>query len=298
MLEPDVQPERLRRFRRAVWELDFLETVCIAALERAIETDKYLNQLSWAYNPNVDKYEHNVALANKILDDAGYKRGSDGARFHLKFVHAASYAKAAEVLRDQLRQAGIAVDLQMMDFAAAVDVVYIKKDFDLGLRLISKNGPDPVIGVKRTVVSSNIAPVPFSNGAGYRNPRVDDLFTLAASELDRQKTRRLLLRSAVNSRKGPSLLLALRIEFSGCVQKWIAGHVYVERKIEHLFWAGCLVDQRPLRARSGFSTLTSRTLPNNFPRCTDNYRDPPDSSETKAAALPYGAVARPSAMAR
>jgi hypothetical protein len=45
MLEPDVQPERLRRFRRAVWELDFLETVCIAALERAIETDKYLNQL-------------------------------------------------------------------------------------------------------------------------------------------------------------------------------------------------------------------------------------------------------------
>ena len=142
--------------------------------------------LSWAYNPNVDKYEHNVALANKILDDAGYKRGSDGARFHLKFVHAASYAKAAEVLRDQLRQASIAVDLQMMEFAAAVDVVYVKKDFDLGFASF-ENGPDPDIGVKRTVVSSNIAPVPFSNGAGYRNPRVDDLFTLAASELDRQK---------------------------------------------------------------------------------------------------------------
>lgn len=45
MLAPDVQPERLRRFRRAVWELDFLETVCIAALERAIEADTYLNQV-------------------------------------------------------------------------------------------------------------------------------------------------------------------------------------------------------------------------------------------------------------
>jgi len=45
MLQPDVQPERLRRFRRAVWELDFLETVCISALERAIEADKYLNQM-------------------------------------------------------------------------------------------------------------------------------------------------------------------------------------------------------------------------------------------------------------
>lgn len=45
MLNPEVQPERLRRFRRAVRELDFLETVCIAALERAIDADKYLNQL-------------------------------------------------------------------------------------------------------------------------------------------------------------------------------------------------------------------------------------------------------------
>lgn len=45
MLQPDLQPERLRRFRRAVWELDFLEMVCIAALERALEADKYLNQM-------------------------------------------------------------------------------------------------------------------------------------------------------------------------------------------------------------------------------------------------------------
>ena len=42
MLQPDLQPERLRRFRRAVRELDFLETVCIAALERAIDADKHL----------------------------------------------------------------------------------------------------------------------------------------------------------------------------------------------------------------------------------------------------------------
>ena len=142
--------------------------------------------LGWAYTPNVDKYEHDVVLANRLLDEVGRRPANDGIRFHLKFVHAASYTKVAEALRDQLREVGIAVDLQLMEFAAAVDAVYIKKDFDLGFASF-ENGPDPDIGVKRTVVSSNIGPIPFSNGAGYRNPRVDDLFAVAASELDKQK---------------------------------------------------------------------------------------------------------------
>jgi hypothetical protein len=45
MLQPGLQPERLRRYRRSVRELDFLETVCIVALERALDTDKHLNRV-------------------------------------------------------------------------------------------------------------------------------------------------------------------------------------------------------------------------------------------------------------
>ncbi len=144
------------------------------------------HSLSWAYNPNVVKYEKNIARANQLLDDAGYMRDMDGARFRLKFVHASSYAKVAETVRDQLREVGIAVDLQQIEFGAAVDAVYIKKDFDLGFASF-ENGPDPDIGVKRTIVSSNIGAIPFSNGAGYRNGRVDELFALAASEPDKGK---------------------------------------------------------------------------------------------------------------
>ena len=90
------------------------------------------------------------------------------------------------MLRDQLREAGIELDLQMMEFSSAVDAVYIKKDFDMGFASF-ENGPDPDIGVKRTVVSSNIGAIPFSNGASYRNPRVDELFDLASAETDKQK---------------------------------------------------------------------------------------------------------------
>ena len=176
---------RVRRAMAHAIDKDYLVDKLLLGMG-APATGPVSRMLGWAYNPNVDRYEKNVALANQLLDEAGYRRGADGTRFRLKFVHAPSYAKVAEALRDQLSAAGIAVDLQLMEFSAAVDAVYIKKDFDLGFASF-ENGPDPDIGVKRTVVSSNIGPIPFSNGAGYRNGRVDELFALAASELDRQK---------------------------------------------------------------------------------------------------------------
>ncbi len=176
---------RVRRAMAHAIDKDFLVAKLLFG-QGVAATGPVSHLLGWAYNPDVDQYDHNVALADQMLDEAGYKRGTDGVRFHLKFVHAASYAKVAEALRDQLREAGIAVDLQQMEFAAAVDAVYIRKDFDLGFASF-ENGPDPDIGVKRTLITSNIGPIPFSNGAGYRNARVDELFALAASEPDKQK---------------------------------------------------------------------------------------------------------------
>ena len=45
--------------------------------------------------------------------------------------------------------------------------------------------------MRRVYSSSNIGPIPFSNGAGYRNPAVDSLFSAAASTIDRAKRREL-----------------------------------------------------------------------------------------------------------
>ena len=142
--------------------------------------------LTWAYNPNVVKYERDFAHAERLLDEAGYWRGADGTRFSLRLLYASGWMKVAEALKEQLKEVGIALDLQLMEFSAMVDAVYIKKDFDLSFSSF-ENGPDPDIGVKRTVVSTNIGPIPFSNGAGYRNPRIDELFDLASSELNKDK---------------------------------------------------------------------------------------------------------------
>ncbi|HMB28643.1 MAG TPA: ABC transporter substrate-binding protein [Blastocatellia bacterium] len=151
-----------------------------------VATGPVSSLLAWAYNPNVTKYERDLARANQLLDEAGYKRGADGVRFHLKTLCSSGWVKTSEALRDQLREAGIALDLQLLEFSAMVEQTYIKKDFDLSFSSF-ENGPDPDIGVKRTVISSNIGPIPFSNGAGYRNQQIDLLFNAASSEPDQRK---------------------------------------------------------------------------------------------------------------
>jgi len=125
-----------------------------------------------------------VAKANQLLDQAGLARGADGTRFTSTFVHATSYAKYGELMKQQLAAVGININLLPLEVNAANDQNYIKKDFDLGFASYC-NGPDPEIGVRRMYVSSNIGPILFSNGAGYRNDRVDTLFDQAAAAVNR-----------------------------------------------------------------------------------------------------------------
>ena len=144
--------------------------------------------LSWAYVPDVRQYPHDLATAGKLLDEAGLKPNAAGERFAVTFTHGANQQRLGQALREQLKAAGITLNLEMVDFNASVDRVFAKKTFDLGLASYC-NGADPDIGVRRVYVSSNIGPYPFSNGASYRNPKIDQLFDDAAQLLDRARRR-------------------------------------------------------------------------------------------------------------
>lgn len=170
------------------------------AIDREFIVDRvYFNQgtpatgpishlLTWAYTPETRQYPHDVVAARKLLDEAGFKPGSNGERFTITFTHAANQQRLAQALRQQLRDVGITVNLQTLDFNAAVEQVFVKKTFDLGFASFC-NGADPDIGVRRVYVSSNIGPFPFSNGAGYRNARIDQLFDLGSEPVDRSARR-------------------------------------------------------------------------------------------------------------
>lgn len=129
------------------------------------------------YSDDVTVYETDPDRARQLLAEAG---ASD---LDLTFVHDPSVARLAAVLKDQLGQAGIDLQLVSLERNAWIDQLYKAKDFDLSYTNF-ENGPDPAIGVHRAFLSSNIGQVPFSNAAQYRNPTVDQLLNRAGTTVD------------------------------------------------------------------------------------------------------------------
>jgi peptide/nickel transport system substrate-binding protein len=138
----------------------------------------------WAYNASVPTYPRDVVRANRLLDEAGLKRGADGMRFKMAILTDTGSPvgpQMADIIRDQLREIGIDAEARRLDSSTLWDKMFVQWDFDTAIQEIA-TGPDPAIGVSRLYVSSNIRKVPFTNGAGYSNPEVDALFEQGARE--------------------------------------------------------------------------------------------------------------------
>lgn len=142
--------------------------------------------ITWAHLTGGPQYPYDPAMAEKLLDEAGYPKGADGKRFKVDFVHFPQFSKYGELLREQLGKVGIDFELRPLERDAAVDTIFNKRDFDTNV-ISYCNNTDPEIGVRRMYVSSNIGNIPFSNGAAYKNTEIDALFDQAASTADQAK---------------------------------------------------------------------------------------------------------------
>src|SRR6476660_7843609 len=95
-----------------------------------LSTGPISKQMVWAYSPDVHVYQYNVEAANKLLDQAGFPRQRGVTRFSITFTHATFFDKLGAAMADQLRAVGIDLKQESLDFNAAVDKVFVKKDFD------------------------------------------------------------------------------------------------------------------------------------------------------------------------
>jgi peptide/nickel transport system substrate-binding protein len=90
----------------------------------------------------------------------------------------APLASAAQIIRDNLRQVGITVDLVPLERSVMIDRVYTKGDYDLTVQSFTSN-TDPAIGYHRIYLTAQPGQ-PFVNATGYSNPEVDRLLAQAA----------------------------------------------------------------------------------------------------------------------
>lgn len=137
------------------------------------------------------------AAAQTQLDQAGWRREGtgtraaqgvegvpDGTKLAFDFLAFPTFRQYGELFKAQLAEVGAEVNLRILEPPVFADTVFTKREFDTNI-ISYCNGPDPEIGVRRMYVSSNIAPIPFSNAAAYRNPEVDKLFDQAQATVDR-----------------------------------------------------------------------------------------------------------------
>jgi len=139
----------------------------------------------------VETYPFDLEKAKSLLDEAGLTPGDDGIRFSMTIDYIPGGIEVGrnlvEYMRSQLKQIGIEVEVRTSpDFPTWAKRIS-SYDFDVTQDLVF-NWSDPVIGVNRTYVSSNIRPgVIWSNTQQYENARVDELLEAAAIETDPAK---------------------------------------------------------------------------------------------------------------
>lgn len=132
-------------------------------------------------------YEYDLAQAKQLLDEAGLKPDAQGirARFTLDVptFEPDSMLLVADYLKPQLRRIGLDISLRKStDFAAWAKRIGA---WDYQMTMNSTfNWSDPVVGVDRSFLSSNIKQAVWTNTEGYANDKVDALLTRAASEAD------------------------------------------------------------------------------------------------------------------
>jgi len=142
------------------------------------------------YSAEVEKYELNLAKATALLDAAGLKPGANGMRLTLDvdaIPGVPDMKTAQEYLKPSLAKVGIEVNVRLSpDFPTWARRV-AGQQFEMTLDSVWNWG-DPVIGVHRTWLTSNIRPgVIWSNTQSYSNPKVDQLLDAAGKEMDLAK---------------------------------------------------------------------------------------------------------------
>jgi peptide/nickel transport system substrate-binding protein len=182
---------RDRRIRQAIaCALDKQAIIDAIWRGQAKAAETLLPEGHWAAAGNAEMahYPHNIARAEQLLEEAGYKPGPDGIRVRitLKTSTDETTRLMATVMQQQLRAAGIQLNIRSAEFGTFYSDVTRGAFQMYALRWIGSN-EDP--DIFRYTYGTASFPPKGANRGRYSNPRVDALLTAAAGETDQKKRR-------------------------------------------------------------------------------------------------------------
>lgn len=156
---------------------------------------------SWAYNLDVKPLPYDPAEAEKLLKQAGFRKGGDGVlakngkklELSLK-VPIAQESEAVKrvvlALKNYLSRVGAKVDVEFMEWQAWKEAVFLTHDFDI---MFASWVFDDSADISSLFHSAEIGPW-RNNFGGYSNPEVDSLLVESKLTLDHEKRRTIYRR--------------------------------------------------------------------------------------------------------
>ena len=130
------------------------------------------------YSSDVPAYPFDMAKAKKLLADAKVNPADYSIRL-MPLPYGAAWDRMAEYIKQQIAQLGFKIAITGVD-AGGWSQKMSDFDFDLSFNFTYQYG-DPALGVARHYLSNNIIKgTPYGNNEHYINPKVDELFNLAA----------------------------------------------------------------------------------------------------------------------
>jgi peptide/nickel transport system substrate-binding protein len=150
-----------------------------------------LAPMGWAYEPDVRQFDYDVARAQALLDEAGYRDpDGDGPEPRLRLTLKTSTDEfirlQATILQQNLRQIGIDVDVRSYEFATFYTDVLAGNFQMFTLQWVGVTDPDML---RRVFHSRQIPPLGFNRGY-YMNPEVDRLIDLASEAVTEDERRK------------------------------------------------------------------------------------------------------------
>ena len=149
--------------------------------------------ITFAYAKDLKLPAFDRVAAARLLDEAGWKRSGsatrvadgvsgikDGTALRFRFLSFPTFAQYGQLLKAQLAEVGIDLQLEAADPGPFADRVFVRRDFDTNV-ISYCNGTDPEIGVRRMFDEAQIGPVAFSNSSAYRNSGVTKQFEAAST---------------------------------------------------------------------------------------------------------------------
>jgi peptide/nickel transport system substrate-binding protein len=183
-----------RRVRQAIaLAIDRPAIVAAKFSGRAVLATGLLPPTHWAYNPDVARWQHDLARANQLLDEADLRPDARGIRLRLVYKTSADAFRVsiARQIAGQLRAVGIEVEVRPFEFGTFFTDIK-RGNFQIAtMQSPEITEPD----FHYTFFHSTRWPSPedpnATNRWRYGNPALDELVEAGRAELEPEKRERL-----------------------------------------------------------------------------------------------------------